>query len=81
MSAAIIVVALTKMDSVASSAGTKQPICAMRIVTPTCRMNVDLPPMFGPVITCTHTMLAEDLRRSEQSESRTEAVVVVQLCC
>jgi len=32
----------------ASSQGTKQPICAIRTATPTCRMYVDFPPMFGP---------------------------------
>ncbi len=32
----------------ASSHGTKQPICAISTITPTWRMYVDLPPIFGP---------------------------------
>ena len=43
--------------SSAFSHGTKQPICAIRAITPTWRMNVDLPPIFGPVETrvmCDH---------------------------
>lgn len=35
--------------SSALSHGTKQPICAIRAITPTCRINVDFPPIFGPV--------------------------------
>ena len=31
-------------------AGTKQPICAIRTIIAVCRMNVDLPDIFGPVI-------------------------------
>ena len=34
----------------AYSAGTKQPICAISTIIAVCRMNVDLPDMFGPVI-------------------------------
>ena len=34
----------------ASFAGTKLPICAIRAVSATCRMNVLFPAMFGPVI-------------------------------
>lgn len=32
----------------AFSQGTKQPIWAIRAITPTWRMNVDFPPIFGP---------------------------------
>lgn len=38
----------SKIGIVASEQGTKQPICAMRAMTPAWRMNVDFPPMFGP---------------------------------
>ena len=34
--------------SSAFSHGTKQPIWAIRAITPTWRINVDLPPIFGP---------------------------------
>ncbi len=34
----------------ASSHGTKQPICAISTITPTWRIYVDLPPIFGPKI-------------------------------
>ena len=34
----------------AALAGTKQPICAMMTMTATCRIYVDLPAMFGPVM-------------------------------
>jgi hypothetical protein len=32
------------------AAGTKQPICAIMTMTATCRIYVDLPAMFGPVM-------------------------------
>ncbi len=35
----------------ASSAGTNDPICARMTISATCRIYVDLPAMFGPVIT------------------------------
>ena len=34
----------------ASAAGTNEPICAMITISATCRMYVDLPAMFGPVM-------------------------------
>jgi hypothetical protein len=36
------------MGTVASEQGTKDPICAMRAMTPTWRIYVDFPPMLGP---------------------------------
>uniref|UniRef100_A0A2P2J8C9 DNA mismatch repair protein MSH2 n=1 Tax=Rhizophora mucronata TaxID=61149 RepID=A0A2P2J8C9_RHIMU len=40
----------SRIEMLALSHGTKQPTCAMRIFTPTCRINVDFPPILGPVI-------------------------------
>src|SRR5690554_7566712 len=34
----------------AESAGTKEPICAMRTIRAVCLRSADLPDMFGPVI-------------------------------
>ena len=46
-----------KMRSVramsAEAAGTKLPMCAIRAISATCRMYVDLPAMFGPVMIIT----------------------------
>ena len=36
--------------TVASSHGTKHPICAIKHITPICLIYVDLPPILGPVI-------------------------------
>ncbi len=38
------------MEMRASDAGTKQPICAIRTISPVWRMNVLLPAILGPVM-------------------------------
>ena len=41
---------LSHTESRAEDAGTKDPICAIRQISATCRMYVLLPAMFGPVM-------------------------------
>mmetsp|Transcript_5384 Transcript_5384/g.17278 ORF Transcript_5384/g.17278 Transcript_5384/m.17278 type:complete len:208 (-) Transcript_5384:4-627(-) len=43
----------SKIGTVAVSAGTKQPICAMTAIKACCLQNTDFPPMLGPVMTAT----------------------------
>ena len=44
---------LSTMPTRAALAGTKLPICAISTISATCRMYVDLPAMFGPVMIAT----------------------------
>ena len=41
---------LSTIPILADFAGTKLPICAIRVISATCRIYVDLPAIFGPVI-------------------------------
>ena len=51
--APILVNILSTIPTVADLAGTKEPICAIRIIRAVCLIYVDLPAMFGPVTIAT----------------------------
>lgn len=54
----------SKMGSVASVHGTKHPAWAMSEMTPTWRMYVDFPPMFGPALSYRQSFSTLNTRRT-----------------